>query len=145
MMIKCSNQGVALIKRFEGKSNNAYLCPAGKWTIGYGRIKGVSEGMAWSDQQCEDNLISDLREFELGVTRVVSATLNQAQFDSLVSFAFNLGIGALKGSTLLRKVNSDPNDPTIRHEFNKWVNCNGKPLSGLIRRRAAEADLYFSR
>jgi lysozyme len=70
-------------------------------------------------------------------------SVNQNQYDALVSFVFNLGIGAFRKSTLLKKIQANPNDPAIRAEFMKWVNAGGKPLKGLITRRAAEADLYF--
>ena len=84
-----------------------------------------------------------LDTFEKAVDSFCRDDINQDQFDALVSFAYNLGNGSLKSSTLLKKVNANPNDPTIRDEFMKWVNAGGKKLPGLIRRRQAEADLYF--
>lgn len=82
--------------------------------------------------------------YENDVKRLVKAPLNQNQFEALVSFTFNLGGGSLSTSTLLKKVNVNPCDPSIRDEFAKWRLAGGKVLAGLIRRRAAEADLYFS-
>jgi lysozyme len=84
-----------------------------------------------------------LKQYELAVDAYCRDDINQNQFDVLVSFAYNLGNQALKSSTLLKKVNKNPNDPTIKTEFLKWVNVNGKPLKGLIKRRQAEVDLYF--
>jgi lysozyme len=79
------------------------------------------------------------RDVEAAIGRGVS--LYQSQFDALVSFTYNLGIGNLQKSNLLRKVKANPQDRTIRNEFMKWVNAGGKPLPGLKRRRAAEAGL----
>ena len=69
--------------------------------------------------------------------------INQNQYDALVSFAYNLGVGALLKSTLFKKLKVNPNDPSIRTEFMRWVNAGGKRLTGLVRRREAEANLYF--
>lgn len=82
--------------------------------------------------------------FEKDVDSVTVDTVNQNQFNALVSFAYNLGIGNLRASTLLKKVNSNPNDPTIRAEFLKWDKAAGRILAGLTRRRKAEAEMYFS-
>ena len=67
------------------------------------------------------------------------------QFDALVSFAYNVGVGNFAKSTLLKKVNANPNDPTIRSEFEKWNKANGRVLKGLVTRRKEEADLYFTK
>ena len=71
--------------------------------------------------------------------------INQNQFDALVSFVFNLGVGNFARSTLLRKIKSNPDDPTIRKEFERWIYAGGKVLNGLVRRRKEEADLYFTK
>jgi lysozyme len=84
-----------------------------------------------------------LDTYEKSVDSFCRDDINQNQFDALVSFAYNLGVGNLKSSTLLKKVNANPSDPTIRDEFMKWVNGGGKKLPGLVKRRQAEADLYF--
>jgi lysozyme len=85
-----------------------------------------------------------LVSFERAVDSYCTDNLNQNQFDSLVSFAYNCGVGNLKSSTLLRKVNVNPNNPTIKDEFLKWTKGGGRTLSGLVRRRTEEAQLYFS-
>lgn len=142
--MKITNKGINLIKKFEGLRLEAYLCPAGVWTIGYGHTKGVKKGQVITQLEADNLLKEDLRSFEKGVTSLIKSNINQNQFDSLVSFAFNLGLANLKNSTLLKKVNSNSNDRTIVDEFIKWIYAGGKPLEGLKRRRQAEAYLYFS-
>jgi lysozyme len=143
-------KGLDLIKSFEGCKLKAYKCPAGIVTIGFGStfypnkspIK-ITDKLN-SIQDAEDLLLVTLEDFEKNVSALFfNVTLNQNQFDALVSFAFNLGMGALAKSTLFKKIKVNPNDPTIEIEFNKWVNAGGKKLPGLIRRRKAEAKLYF--
>ena len=139
-----SKEGIALIKKYEGLRLKAYLCPANVWTIGYGHTgSDVYAGQVITEPQAEQLLISDLVKFDKGVRKRVFKELKQNQFDALVSFAFNVGLGALEKSRLLLKVNTNPNDPSIRTEFNKWVNAAGKKLPGLIKRREEEANLYF--
>ena len=142
--MKITNEGINLIKKFEGLRLEAYLCPAGVWTIGYGHTKGVKKGQVITQLEADNLLKEDLSSFEKGVTSLIKSNINQNQFDSLVSFAFNLGLANLKSSTLLKKVNSNSNDRTIVNEFIKWIYAGGKPLEGLKRRRQAEAYLYFS-
>lgn len=141
--MKTSQKGIDLIKRFEGFSPTAYLCPAGVWTIGYGHTAGVSEGDSVDEDTAEDFLREDLADAEGAVGKYVKVPLKQWQFDALVSFAFNLGAGNLYSSTLLKKVNRNPDDPAIRQEFGKWVHAGGRVLPGLVERRKAEADMYF--
>jgi len=150
-----SDQCLQLIEQFEcggnvGKYLAAYKCPAGVWTIGIGTTvypngQKVKAGDIATKLQAYEYLQHDLKTTEVLVDSYTTDKVNQHQFDALVSFAYNVGAGALKGSTLLKKVNVNPADPTIRAEFNKWVNGGGKVLPGLIKRRAAEADLYFSK
>ena len=142
--MKITNEGIDLIKKFEGLRLEAYLCPAGVWTIGYGHTKGVKKGQVITQLEADNLLKEDLSSFEKGVTSLIKSNINQNQFDSLVSFAYNLGLSNLKRSTLLKKVNSNSNDRTIVDEFIKWIYAGGKPLEGLKRRRQAEAYLYFS-
>ena len=137
-----TNEGINLIKEFEGLRLNAYLCPAGVWTIGYGHTKGVKKGQVITQLEADNLLKEDLSSFEKGVTSLIKSNINQNQFDSLVSFAFNLGLANLKSSTLLKKVNANPDDRTIVDEFIRWIYAGGKPLEGLKRRRQAEAYLY---
>ena len=144
-MPKTNSKGIELIKICEGVELTAYICPAGVWTIGYGHTKGVKAGMKITLQEAEDLLVRDLKIFEDGVTRYTkSVKLTSNQFSALVSFAFNLGLGALKGSTLLKRVLANPNDPDIERQFKKWVYAGGRVLTGLIKRRAAESKLYFA-
>ena len=141
--MRTSQTGIDLIKRFEGFSPVAYLCPAGVWTIGYGHTAGVHEGDSIDGDTAEDYLREDLTSAEGAVEKYVKVPLKQWQFDALVSFTFNLGAGNLYSSTLLKKVNRNPDDPLIRDEFEKWVYAGGRMLQGLVERRKAEADMYF--
>jgi lysozyme len=144
-----SQDCIDLVKRFEGFSSKPYLCPASVCTIGYGttiypngrRVR--LEDKSLTEKEAEDILKHELNEFGKRVDSMTIDSINQAQFDALTSFAYNLGANALKGSTLLKKVNANPSDPSIRNEFRKWVNAGGKTLKGLVLRRTAEADLYF--
>ena len=147
--MKVNKQGIQLVKSFEGCFLNAYLCPAKVWTIGYGNTKyqngtAVKQGDKITQEQAETLLSDILAEFSKGVSKLIKSELNDNQFSALVSFAFNLGVGALSKSTLLKKVNANPNDKTIESEFMKWVSAGGKRLNGLVRRRTAESNLYFS-
>jgi len=138
-----SEKGIELIKSFESLRLKAYKCPAGVWTIGYGHTKDVKANMVISPQQAESLLREDIARVESEVNKMTAYVgLSQEQFSALVSFAFNVGIGALRGSTLLKKVRQNPQDPTIREEFCRWVKSKGATLMGLVRRRKAEADLY---
>ena len=147
--MKVNKQGIQLVKSFEGCFFNAYLCPAKVWTIGYGSTKypngnAVKQGDKITQQEAETLLSDTLDEFSKGVSKLIKVELNDNQFSALVSFAFNLGVGSLSKSTLLKKVNANPNDKTIENEFMRWVSAGGKKLNGLVRRRTAESKLYFS-
>jgi lysozyme len=144
--MKTSAKGIALIKEHEGKRLKAYLCPAGVWTIGYGHTTGagspaVREGMKITAAEADAILVRDLGIFERGVLNAVKVPLTQGQFDALVSFAFNCGIGALQKSTLLRKLNAGNYD-AVPAELMKWTRAGGKVLPGLVRRRREEAALW---
>ena len=143
--MKTSQKGIDLSKRFEGFSPTAYLCPAGVWTIGYGHTAGVRAGDSVDEDTAEDFLREDLADAEGAVGKYVKVPLKQWQFDALVSFTFNLGSGNLYSSTLLKKVNRNPDDSAIRQEFEKWVYAGGRVLKGLVDRRKAEADMYFGK
>lgn len=146
---KLSNKGLQLIKQFESFKSNAYLCPSGVPTIGYGStyyIGGKKVKLSdppISEQQAEILLKNNLITFEKGVDSYTRDDINQNQFDALCVFAYNAGMNALKTSTLLKKVNANPNDQSIRLEFMKWVYGNGEKLPGLIKRREQEANLYY--
>lgn len=141
--MKTSKKGIDLIKRFEGCKLSTYKCSAGVSTIGYGHTgKDVMPGMKITSEEAQRLLEKDLANFEKGVD-LLGLRFNQHQFDALVSFAFNLGLGALKSSTLLKKARINVNDQSIYAEFLKWNKAGGRPLKGLTTRRTAEADLYF--
>lgn len=147
---KVSKTGLELIKKYEGFRANPYKCPAGVPTIGYGatyypdgkRVKMTDAPV--TEKQATEMLKSMLVGFEKAVDTYCIDTINQNQFDALVSFAYNVGTNALKNSTLLKKLNVNANDPTIKDEFKKWVKAGGKTLKGLVTRRNEEADIYFS-
>jgi len=142
-MRKISQTGLELIRRFEGFSAMPYLCPAGYLTVGYGHV--VKNPDAFRQPITEDEateiLTVDVETAERAVLRLISVPLTDGQFDALVSFTFNLGAGALQRSTLRRKVNREDHED-IPAEFRKWVWAGGKKQKGLIRRRAAEVDIY---
>jgi lysozyme len=138
-----STTGINLIKNFEGCRLTAYKCPAGVWTIGYGHTgNDVKEGLKITQEQAEEYLKKDLNSFELAVNNSVKITLSQSQFDALVSFSYNVGTGALKKSTLLKLLNKG-NYKGAAEEFDKWIFAGGKKLSGLVKRRKAEKELFL--
>ena len=137
-----STNGIELIKQFEGCSLKGYKCPAGIWTIGYGHTNGVKEGQTITKEEAELLLKEDLAGFEKVINNVVNVEINQNQFDALVSFSYNIGIGALQTSTLLKLLNkSDYNGAA--EQFNRWVYAKGKKLTGLVKRRSAEKELFL--
>ena len=146
---KASNNLIELIKKFEGFSKIPYLCPANVATIGYGStryangLKVTMKDKPISELQAIELLKDTLKQYELAVDSYCVDSLTQNQFDALVDFAYNCGNGNLKSSTLLKKVNANPNDLTIGLEFAKWNKGGGKILNGLVKRRAAESELYF--
>lgn len=145
-----TNEIRAKMMQWEGCRLKAYRCPAGVLTIGYGHTgPDVKSGMEITAPQAVALFNADVDKFARSVeTALAGVQLKQKQFDAVVSLAYNIGLGALKKSTLYRKVKANPDDPTIRAEFMKHVNArvNGvlKPLPGLVKRRTAEADHYFS-
>ena len=143
------NKGISIIKRFEGLRLRAYLCPAGLPTIGYGSTwyengSKVKMGDVITIDRADRLLLFTVAEFEKQVDTLVTSAINANQLGALTSFAFNVGIGNFRKSTLLRLVNANPNNPAIRTEFQKWVRANNVVLKGLQERRKAESDLYFS-
>ena len=131
------------LKEFEGLRTTAYRDDAGVLTIGYGHTgKGVREGDRITPYWAEQLLLLDLKEFEMAVRRLKVAR-TQGQFDALVSFAFNLGIGRLQQSALLRVIRNGGSRNRIRREFKRWVFAGGKPLAGLVKRREWEANRFF--
>lgn len=147
---KLSQKGLELIKQFEGLSLTPYVCAGGINTIGYGNTyytngkKVTLQDKPITKQQAEELLKFSLYTYEKAVDSFCRDDISQSQFDALVSFAYNLGTGALQKSTLIKKVNANPKDVTIADEFLKWNKANGRVLAGLTKRRQAEANLYFS-
>lgn len=141
--MKIGSKGLELIKHFEGCELEAYKCPAGVWTIGYGHIKGVQEGMTITEMQAEEMLQSELIEYEGYINDLVEVELNQNQFDAMVSWVYNLGGGNLRASTLLKVLNAG-NYAGVPEQMLRWNKAGGKVLEGLTRRRQAEADLFVA-
>ena len=135
--------GKDLIKQFEGCKLKAYLCPAGVPTIGYGHTVGVSLGREITQKQADTLLDIDYAQFLRDVEALLKVPVNENQLGALTSFAFNLGVGALKKSTLLKLLNGgDPS--SAAKEFDKWTKAGGVVLPGLVKRRAAERALFES-
>jgi len=155
--MKLNQAGIKLMHDFEGCKLTAYECPASLmlpkerkfYTIGYGNTyyedgKPVKLGDTITQERANElfNMIAE--DFAKRVRTLLRVTLNENQFSALVSFAYNAGVANLNKSTLLRKVNANPIDPTIDAEFLKWNKANGQVLAGLTRRRTAESKLYFT-
>ena len=165
--MKASSNCINLVKEFESLHDGDLstiglqpkMDPIGIWTEGYGHamqfagvlIRGAHKreqayrlASVRSEAEAIRLLMADLAKFEFEVSRLVTTRINQNQFDALVSFAFNLGSSNLAASTLLKKVNTNPANLSLRAEFDKWVFADHVKLPGLVRRRKAEANLYFS-
>jgi lysozyme len=147
--MKMSKEGVdALLKKFEGCKLSSYRCPANVWTIGYGHtsaagVTEVKDGMKLTQKQADDILFDDLVKYETAVYGMVKQPLTQHQFDVLVDFAYNAGVGALQKSTLLKKVNAAQFDD-VPAELAKWTKGGGKVLPGLVRRCQARSAWWVS-
>ena len=142
--MKISEKCIDLVKHFESCFLQAYKCPAGVWTIGYGHTgKSVTEGLKITGEEAEIILKSDLDISEEVVNKLILVKLSQHQFDALVSFTFNCGIDAFRTSTLLKKLNLE--DFTgAANEFPRWCKAKGKVLGGLLRRRKSERHLFLT-
>lgn len=142
--MELSAVGAELIMRYEGFSPKPYICPAGYWTIGFGHLIKRGDPLmrkVITREEGVDLFNKDSKEYVDGVNRLVSTDLTQGQFDALVSFAYNLGVGALEKSTLLKYVNARKFALAAK-EFSKWVNGGGKVLPGLVKRREEEAQMF---
>ena len=144
------NKGYLFITKHEGLSLKPYLCPAKIPTIGYGNTY-YSDGKRVTlldkditKQQAFEMFKEIANRFAKRVDELVITELTQNQFNALVSFAYNVGTGNFSSSTLLKKINKNPNDLTLKAEFLRWNKAGGKVLNGLTNRRNEEADLYFS-
>ena len=142
--MKISQEGLALIKRFEGCRLEAYKCSANVLTIGYGHTGGVKETDTITQEEADKLLKGDILKFEEYVEDNVIVELDQSQFDALVAWTFNLGPGNLRESTMLKKLN-DADYASVPSEMKRWNKAGGKTLDGLIRRRNAEALLFQSK
>lgn len=164
-----NNAGIELIKKFESLHDGDLktiglqpkMDPLSIWTVGYGHaladpvtrkfLKGTADKKKaydmypnMSEAEAIQLLQRDLEIFSKAVKPLIKSKINDNQFSAIVSFAYNCGVGNLQKSTLLKKVNLNPLDPTIKDSFAVWNKGGGKVLPGLVKRRAAEADLYFS-
>lgn len=140
--MRTSQRGLSLIKSFEGLRLQAYQDSVGVWTIGYGATRSVQPGMKISKEQAERMLLNDVQRFEPEVERLITSPLNQNQWDALISFTYNLGAANLESSTLRRLINGG-NYASAAEQFPRWNKAGGKVLAGLVRRRAAERDLFL--
>ena len=139
--MKISQEGISLIKKFEGCEYNAYKCAADVLTIGYGHTKDVKEGDLVTQQEAENLLTKDLEEFEGYVLDAVEMPMIQHQFDAMVSWTFNLGPNNLKSSSMLTVLNKGDSED-VPAQIKRWNKAGGKVLEGLTRRREAEALLF---
>ena len=148
--MKLDDNGYKLIAGFEGLSLVPYLCSAKVPTIGYGNTfypsgrkvtmqdKAITQPTAWwMFREIADR-------FAVNVDKLITSNVTQNQYNAIVSLAYNIGIGGLQRSSLLKKVNANPNDPTITNSFLIWNKAGGKVLNGLTKRRSIEAKLYFA-
>lgn len=145
--MKPSSHAEALIQQSEGYYSKSYLCPAGKWTIGWGHTRGVKPGDVCSKELALIYLQEDLQEAANAVNRLVKVPLNQNQFDALCSLVFNIGSEQFEDSTLLRKLNKKDYLGAAK-EFPRWNKGRVKGklvvLNGLVTRRKAEQNLFLS-
>tara|TARA_B100001769_G_scaffold148239_1_gene116136 strand:+ start:68 stop:511 length:444 start_codon:yes stop_codon:yes gene_type:complete len=142
--MKISQEGLSLIKKFEGLRLKAYKCSANVLTIGYGHTGGVKETDKITLEEADSLLEKDIAKFEEYVSDNVIVKLNQSQFDALVAWTFNLGPGNLRESTMLKKLNNQEYE-SVPFEMRRWNKAGGKTLDGLIRRREAESLLFESK
>lgn len=159
-MRRTNEAGIKILHEFESCRLRAYRCPAGVWTIGWGNTtyengQPVKEGDVITQARADSLFLFILARFEDQARRAITSAVNENQFSAFVSALYNIGPGSSqksglirlrdgRPSTLLRKINANPNDPTIRDEFMKWVSPGTSFTRGLTRRRTAEANLYFS-
>jgi len=148
-MSRLINQnGLDLVKHFEGLYTDAYICPAGVTTIGYGHTGNVELGQSITPKEAENILQGDMQKLAVAVEKAIEVELNDNQFAALVSFAFNCGAGNLRASTLCRKLNAGDYD-CVPSELGRWVKASDpktgkkRSLAGLVKRRAAEGTLFL--
>ena len=140
--MRVSEEGIDFIKQFEGFRAKTYRCSAGVLTVGYGHTgPDVRDGDEITEEIAEQLLEADLAEAEAAVNDYVDVALEQHEFDALVSFTFNCGVGALRASTLLKLLNQGRYSEAAV-QFHRWNKADGKVVQGLVNRRAAEAELF---
>lgn len=155
-MREISDDGLELIKRFEAYRADWYQCSANVWTCGFGHAESRRDGTVTEDDlpegfsvplsrtAAEELLALDLDGYEHAVNENVRVDLTQSQFDALTSFCYNVGVGAFRGSTLLKKVNAERHEEAAE-QFLRWKYVDGEVVEGLVRRREAESELYRGR
>ena len=136
-----SEEGKALIKKFEGCRLEAYLCSANVWTCGWGATRDVKQGDVWSQSYADERFDGDIVEFENYVNDMVKVRLDQCQFDALCAWVYNLGPNNLQASTMLKVLNEEKYTE-VPYQMKRWNKANGEVLQGLVRRREAEALLF---
>ena len=145
--MKTNDKGLALIKSFESCKLKAYPDPAtggDPWTCGWGSTgPDIKKGTVWTQEQADARFLEDVNKFELKLKQLLKVVINENQFSALVSLAYNIGIGNLKGSTLLAKVNAK-DFANAADRFLLWNKANGKEMAGLTRRRQAERALFLT-
>ena len=141
--MKTSEKGIKLITEFEGFRGKAYVCPAGILTIGFGFTKGVQPGDTMTKAQAKARLAAELGEYEEGVLSACTNPPNQNEFDALVCFAFNVGVGGMSKSSVIKAHNRGDHQAAAR-AFQLWNKAGGVVYAGLTRRRAAESALYLT-
>lgn len=139
--MKPSQACVDFVKSFEGFKANAYLCPAGVWTIGYGTTENVRPGDTVNEFEAEALLYGDLLEAADAIDDLVDVELTQHQYDALCSFIYNVGREAFRNSTLLKLLNAG-NYTAAAAQFQRWNKASGKVLAGLSRRRESEREMF---
>ena len=148
--MQINKEGIDLIKKFEGCRLKAYKCPAGIWTIGYGNTfyedgMKVKEGDVITQERAESLAAFVITQFAVTIAPFIKQPLTDNQFSACVSLSYNIGQGNFKKSSVFKKLNVNPNDPTIADSFRLWNKGGGQVLAGLVKRREAEIALYFKK
>lgn len=143
-LMETTDRGLALIRKYEGLQLQAYRCPAGIWTIGYGHTSGVTKGMVITRERAEELLKEDVRPCEQLLNKM-GVNFRQEQFDALVSWIFNIGSGDFVSSTLCKRIQNGSDDEDIADQIVRWIYAGGKPRLGLKKRRVDEANLFLGK
>lgn len=147
--MKASDKAFALIRKHEVLKLNAYRCPAGVLTIGYGHTgKDVKPGISITAERAEQLLTADVAfaaDSVATLARTADVRLRQNQFDALVCFVYNLGIANLRSSTLWRCIAEKRGDKAVAEQWMRWVYAGGAKLKGLVNRRTDELQLYLDK